>query len=273
MMRAAAAVLGLALLAIAGSLLLSRHRAPTSPGARSFAPGLPRRESLRYVLYLNGVRAGALHTRLRPVRSGADHQGADHRLEFTWRLEQMPAIRSLWKFRATGRTVLRPVSLRAQTARITTVSGTRRKATRVHFPPGRGVATIEERESDEPEVDRAEVPVDSGLDFPAVLLRLRAHGAEGLPQRCRVLNGDDLYELQRTGHSDTYLELPDGPAATELISLTGRKIDDPEKEGERTDGGLEMRVWLDESTGVLLKIEAHTGLGKLQALLAERKAE
>jgi len=223
-----------------------------------------RGEELEYRIAINGVPAGSL----RSVVS-SDEQDGQASLVLEYMVQTAPTLSKIWRFSASGRSVMKPGTLLPRTSESTTLSRDREKKVSTTFDRQTGIATVTEWDSDTGETKRKEVRFDLGLDVPAALLFVRISKMPlGRPRKLTVLKGDDRYEATFTAVGTGPVEVEAGAFDAIEVELQLRKLPDEREDAEQgKDGYREVRLWLSRQGRVPLKIESPILGGKLRAEL------
>ncbi len=238
----------------------ARMPAPAGPPAPSgpFVAG----EELRYEFGWNDLPAAVAVLRT----SLAEHEGAPM-AALTYEVETTEALRRIWSFRATGRTLFDPQSLRPELARYESRSPGRAKLVRTRFDWPAGRAHVHVEKTREGEVRAKDATLEAGLDLGAAFMLLRCGElpAEGEARR-RVLSGDDAYLALIAPLGAEAVETPAGRFQAVRYALRFRKLDEDEAEEERR-----AEVWISREGQVPVRLEVRLALGRVYGELVERR--
>jgi len=262
----------------AGAVLLRPPAAPPGAGAGAKMPVLlthlqrllfVQGEQLQYRIDVNGVQVGSLRSVVPP----GDRDANWPPLVLEYEVQPVPTVDSIWRFSASGRTVMNPATLVPHTSESTTRKGDREKRVSATLDHKTGIATVTKWDSDTGETESKEVRFDLGLDVPAAFLFVRiSKMPPGSPRKLTVLKGDDRYEVTFTAVGTGPVEVEAGAFDAIEVELHLLKLQDEGEGSEQGKGDYrEVRLWLSEQGRVPLKIESPILGGKLRAELVARK--
>lgn len=225
-----------------------------------FGPG----EELEFEFGWNGIAAASLVTSLSSMAENGREE-----LVLEYKGKTAPVIDRFWRCEAHGRTCMDAHTLQPYLAEFATRTGSRQKTIETRYDWDSGVASSTIKKLRRGKTSEKEVRLKPTLDIPSVFLMVRADVVPAKATRTlKVLNGDTVYEVTLTPAGKERLTVAAGSfdACQYDVGVRELKKEEPADDAQPVQY-RSVRAWIDESSRMLLRIEAQVSVGHVYAEL------